>query len=89
MHAFARGRFLTRKLETCQINLLHRMDTAPTRHGMLPSHMPDVNSLKLVPAEEISRLPAYAGEVLNQNERLARYMQFVASLERQNQVPAA
>ena len=45
-----------------------------------------VDSLKLVPADMLDRLPAYAGDMLGLNERLARYVQFVASLERQNQV---
>jgi len=44
-----------------------------------------MDTLKLVPADMLKRLPTYAGEVLNLNERLARYVQFVASLERQNQ----
>ena len=52
---------------------------------MIASNQPadDVEALKLVPADMLDRLPTYAGEVLGLNERLARYVQFVASLERQ------
>ena len=58
---------------------------------MIASNQPadDVEALKLVPADMLDRLPTYAGEVLGLNERLARYVQFVASLERQNQARPA
>ena len=62
------------------------MDTAPTRPAITSLEpASDVEALKLVPADMLDRLPTYAGEVLGLNERLARYVQFVASLERQNQ----
>ena len=62
------------------------MDTAPTRPAIMSLEpASDVEALKLVPADMLDRLPTYAGEVLGLNERLARYVQFVASLERQNQ----
>ncbi|KAL1508067.1 hypothetical protein AB1Y20_007663 [Prymnesium parvum] len=58
------------------------METAPTRPI---AEATDGDGLKMIPADMLERLPAYAGEVLGLNERLARYVQFVASLERQNQ----
>ena len=56
----------------------------PVQSNMLS----EADTIKVVSADTLKRLPVYAGDVLTLNERLARYVQFVASLERQNQANA-
>ena len=60
-------------------------ETMASRVPLRAPELPSMAHLKLVPSEMVDRIPRYAHDVLGLNERLARYVQFVASLEQQNQ----